>query len=138
MDLENLARPPDPSLIGHIMHRCGFVGSIHTNRDEYYEFFRQVENQACNVLFPLVIVRPVSTRDVAIGVKVAKDLGLEIRSVKHISFSPLFHCKNVCFLRLVSGAEATATAATTLRTPASTLTSVGWTWCSCRGANTCR
>ena len=88
MDLENLARPPDPSLIGHIMHRCGFVGSIHTNRDEYYEFFRQVENQACNVLFPLVIVRPVSTRDVAIGVKVAKDLGLEIRSVKHIPLFP--------------------------------------------------
>lgn len=59
-------------------YRCGFVGSIHTNRDEYYELFRQVENQACNILFPLVIIRPVSTQDVAIGVKVAREMGIEL------------------------------------------------------------
>ncbi len=70
--------PPDPSLIGHVLHRCGFVGSIHTVRDEYYERYRQVENHACNVLFPLVIVRPLSTRDVAVGVKVAAEMGVPI------------------------------------------------------------
>ncbi len=85
LDLDSLPSPPDPSLVGHVLHRCGFVGSIHTVRDEYYERFRPVENEACNVLFPLVIVRPVSTRDVAIGVKVAREMRVEmsVRSGGH-------------------------------------------------------
>ena len=64
----------------------GFTGSLHPLGSRHYEQYRRVQNGACNrVLFPLVIIRPRSTRDVAIGVKAAEAarLPISVRSGGH-------------------------------------------------------
>ncbi len=64
----------------------GFSGSIHPIHTYGYEKYRKVQNGACNrVLFPLLIIRPRSTSDVAVGVKVAKQhyVDISVRSGGH-------------------------------------------------------
>ena len=63
----------------------GFSGSIYPYGHRDYERYRRVKNGACNVLFPLVVIRPASQRDVAVGVKVARavDIDISVRSGGH-------------------------------------------------------
>ena len=50
-----------------------------SNRDSLkYEQLRLGYNGACRNLFPKVILRPETTKDVAIAVKVANKLGLKV------------------------------------------------------------
>ena len=56
----------------------GFTGSVYPINTYFYEKYRKVKNGACNVLYPLIIIRPTSTRDVAIGVKVAISMYLPV------------------------------------------------------------
>ena len=63
----------------------GFTGTIYPRHTYGYNKYRRVRNGACNVRHPLLIIRPVSTQDVAIGVKVAKEfyMPISVRSGGH-------------------------------------------------------
>ncbi len=64
----------------------GFAGSVYPHNSYGYEKYRKVQNGACNrVLFPLIIIRPASTYDVAVGIKVAKShyIDVSVRSGGH-------------------------------------------------------
>ena len=70
----------------HSLKSHGFRGSIHPHHSYGYEKYRKVQNGACNrVLFPLVIIRPASTYDVAVGIKVARShyIDISVRSGGH-------------------------------------------------------
>ena len=65
-------------MIENELKSSGFRGSMYPKGAEGYEEFRPVPNGACNHRFPLVILRPTDSLDVAIGVKFAKSLNLTI------------------------------------------------------------
>ncbi len=70
---------PTTDFIVRGLRARGFSGSVHPYSSYGYERYRRVKNGACNrVLFPLVIVRPASARDVAVGIKVAREVGMEV------------------------------------------------------------
>ena len=56
----------------------GFGGPVYPIHTYPYEKYRKVKNGACNVLYPLIIIRPVSTKDVAIGIQVATSMHLPV------------------------------------------------------------
>ncbi len=63
----------------------GFTGPVYLPHTSGYERFRRVQNAACNILKPLVVVRPLTPRDVAVGLQVAQShyLPVSVRSGGH-------------------------------------------------------
>ncbi len=80
VNVNNASRDVVKALRAH-----GFVGTIYTKGTQGYQKLRLVVNGACNHRYPLVIVRPVNTYDVAAGVKVARlfNLPVSVRSGGH-------------------------------------------------------
>ncbi len=75
---------PTESIIQSLKN-YGFTGSILPYGNYAYERYRKVKNGACNVLYPLIIIRPANERDVAVGIKVARavDVDISVRSGGH-------------------------------------------------------
>ncbi len=69
---------PDGEEIARALRERGFVGGVYPKHAYGYENFRRVANGACNHRYPRVIVRPASTYDVSVAVKVAKELRLPV------------------------------------------------------------
>ncbi len=69
---------PDADTIAYTLKERGFVGGIYPKHSYGYENFRKVRNGACNHRYPRVIIRPSSTYDVSVAVKVAKELKLPV------------------------------------------------------------
>ncbi len=69
----------------HSLQAHGFRGSVYPHGTGGYAKYRPVEIAECNVRYPLIIVRPVDTRDVAIGIKVAREqyVDVSVRSGGH-------------------------------------------------------
>ncbi len=75
----------------HSLHAHGFYGSVHPHGSRGYAKYRPVEIGECNFLYPLLVIRPVDERDVAVAVKAAKEHHVDIRSVivfSHIIYAP--------------------------------------------------
>ena len=60
------------------LDHSGFRGPVHPHGSHDYERFRFVEIGNCNVLYPLVVVRPGDTHDVAAAVRAARSAGIDI------------------------------------------------------------
>ncbi len=56
----------------------GFGGTVYPYGTDGYAKYRPVEIAECNVLYPLVIVRPRDERDVAVAIKTARHVGIQV------------------------------------------------------------
>ncbi len=63
---------PSAHEIERLLRDRGFTGGIHPQHTTQYERLRRVMNGACNHRRPRVIIRPGSTYDVSVAVKVAR------------------------------------------------------------------
>ena len=55
--------------------------SISFRSSSKYDDYRSVYNKACSSLYPEIILRPQDTRDVSVGVQVAKNFGKEVSEI---------------------------------------------------------
>ena len=64
--------------VENVLRASGFRGEIHPRGTMGYARYRRVRNGACNDRFPMVLIRPVNSFDVSLGVKAARLFGLPV------------------------------------------------------------
>lgn len=71
------AKAGDPEIVKEL-RAAGFSGQVLTQSSRHFDRYRKVQNGACNKLVPLLVIRPLNTRDVATAVRVSRRFGLPI------------------------------------------------------------